>query len=559
MTPSRVDRPHPTGQTGLGPPRPARDHPIFDPDAPPRPDSAGTKLALGGIAFTAITLTGDLPSSMARYAAIGVALSLAVSVFKDFRHGLRNLLRADLFALLAYYFLTLFEFLLPQSKFDSMLDMDSAHWGIIVCLTGFVALLIGRHIPREGPPPFAAALTVEISPGWFLAGFWLCFCLGYSSMLASVDYDVMKMIDYFMAPRFSQPWSRERLGDWKALLFELNLLIQIVPTLVGVMLARWRRYGIINAALLVAALLLTLFYGFATGTRNIFAGFLVTFLIGYALAIPRDKTKSFIVLCVIGVALLGFATTAMLQFRDVGMRNYYSGRATSSAAPASESFYIDYNLFSICKLAEYFPAKHQYLGLEIPYQALIRPIPRALWPGKPEGLSMSIEDAMDQTGLTISASFAGEAYMSGGIIGVLILGLAIGAFLRFWSKFGSSKNSELGHLIYASGFVAAVISMRSLFVLTTALLPSVAAFSVGWLTARMIAKRRLEQVRRSPPARPARPSFILRPLFSLGGIQRGGRNYWSARPGFIRRFSQINADSEQNPNIQSPRNVRKSA
>ena len=308
-------------------------------------------------------------------------------------------------------------------------------------------------------------------------------------MLAAVDYDLMKMIDFFMAPRFSQPWSRERLGDWKALLFELNLLIQIVPTLVGVMLARWRRYGIINATFLVAALLLTLFYGFATGTRNVFAGFLVTFLIGYALAIPRNKTKSFIVLCVIGVALLGFATTAMLKFRDVGMKNYYSGRGASSPASATESFYIDYNLFSICKLAEYFPAKHQYLGLEIPYQALIRPIPRALWPGKPEGLSMSIEDAMDQSGLTISASFAGEAYMSGGIIGVFLLGLAIGAFLRFWSKFGSSKNSELGHLIYASGFVAAVISMRSLFVLTTALLPSIAAFVIGYLTSRVIAKR----------------------------------------------------------------------
>ena len=45
-----------------------------------------------------------------------------------------------------------------------------------------------------------------------------------------------------------------------------------------------------------------------------------------------------------------------------------------------------------------FPRTHPFLGFEIPYQALIRPIPRAIWPGKPEGLSMTIEDVMEVEG-----------------------------------------------------------------------------------------------------------------------------------------------------------------
>ena len=96
--------------------------------------------------------------------------------------------------------------------------------------------------------------------------------------------------------------------------------------------------------------------------------------------------------------------------------NYIDGRYEPPQT-AERTLFVDYNLYAICKLVEVFPHKKPYLGLEIPYQALIRPIPRAIWKGKPEGLSTSIEDALGVEGLTISASFVGEAYMSGGMRG----------------------------------------------------------------------------------------------------------------------------------------------
>src|SRR5258708_21929561 len=170
----------------------------------------------------------------------------------------------------------------------------------------------------------------------------------------------------------------------------------------------------------------------------------------------------------------------------------------------------------MCRLVDVVPHKQHYLGWEIPYQALIRPIPRAIWSGKPEGLSSSIEDALGVEGVTISATFVGEAYMSGGIMAVLISGLVFGALAGWWSYLASSKNSELGILIYASGFFAAVISMRSLFVFTTALLPTVAALVIGTYAVRLLAKQgqqllsraalRSAQARRLPmPPRPNRP------------------------------------------------------
>ena len=62
--------------------------------------------------------------------------------------------------------------------------------------------------------------------------------------------------------------------------------------------------------------------------------------------------------------------------------------------------------------------------------------------------------------MTVAASFAGEAYMAGGMIAVLACGIFFGAATGWWSHLSSPKNSEMGLLIYASGFFAAVISMR---------------------------------------------------------------------------------------------------
>jgi len=99
--------------------------------------------------------------------------------------------------------------------------------------------------------------------------------------------------------------------------------------------------------------------------------------------------------------------------------------------------------------------------------------------------------------------------MSGGMFTTLIIALIFGALTGWWSYLASPKNSELGILIYASGFFATVISMRSLFVFTTALLPTVAALVIGTYAVRMLAAQaqqllsraamRSAQARRPPP------------------------------------------------------------
>src|SRR4051794_37829929 len=67
---------------------------------------AGTAMAVFGCIVTALFVQGDTASQLARFAAIGFGISLGASALMDFRLGVRNLIRADLLALAAFYFLT---------------------------------------------------------------------------------------------------------------------------------------------------------------------------------------------------------------------------------------------------------------------------------------------------------------------------------------------------------------------------------------------------------------------------------------------------------------------
>jgi len=483
----------------------------------PMPDTTGTLLALGGMAATALFAAGDHASVLARTASFGILASILISVGFDLRRGgLRNLIRADLMAILSFYFLTLFEFLFPQPAFDTWVTPHGAHGGIVCIVLGFAGLYIGRHLYHPRQQPFQHTLTREIPTSWIITIFWMCFVIGYAHMAIAVDFKIYDIYYWWLEARFSQPWGRGRLGDWKALIVELGLFIYLIPPLGGIILARRYRYGWFALISVIIALLITFFYGFTSGTRYILAAYLVTFLIGYAFALPFAKRKELFVLYV-GTALLFVGLShIMLQFRGIGLRAYYEGGYIASALDEESGYFVDYNLKNISQVVDYFPDKNPFLGWEIPYQALIRPIPRAVWKGKPEGLSKSIEDVLGVEGFTVSATFVGEAYMSGGYIAVAIISLGFGVITGWWSHLASSKNSELGILIYASAFFATVISMRSLFVFTTALLPTVAALIIGnyavrFLTAqaqRLLAAaaiRSRSQQRMNIPQRPPGP------------------------------------------------------
>jgi hypothetical protein len=303
-------------------------------------------------------------------------------------------------------------------------------------------------------------------------------------------------------PRFAQPWARGQFGDWNALLSELFLLVTLIPPLAGIIIARRARYSRRQIFLVALATALTLFWGLASGTRSMFASYVGTFLVGYAVGLGQGRKRELVVLAAGCAITLVVGGTAMLAFRDVGLKRFWA-ESGGSGSPTDGTIFVDADYLIICRLADVFPNQHDYLGLEVPYLALIRPIPRALWPGKPIGLSTSMEDALGAEGLTLAATFVGEAYVSGGLLAVLVAGTVLGALLGWWGYLASPQNSDLGALIYVSGFSAAVISMRSLMVLTTAVLPTLACLAIAALV-RPRLRWTSTAPRHSPPIPPAR-------------------------------------------------------
>ena len=105
-----------------------------------------------------------------------------------------------------------------------------------------------------------------------------------------------------------------------------------------------------------------------------------------------------------------------------------------------------------------------------------------LWPGKPVEMSTSIEGALGVEGLTIATTFIGESYMAFGEPGVFLTGLLLGASCGWWNYMGTRMPGAYGQLVYASGFAAIAIAMRSLMFFTTNMLPTIGLVVLGiWL------------------------------------------------------------------------------
>lgn len=503
---SRPDLPRRPAPRG---PQPAR--PSDRGGVAPHPDMVGSALCLLGLGATAFFLNGRTPVDVARFGAWGVLLSLAVSIAIDLRQGIQNVVRTDLMALMSLYFLTLTEFLVQQAQYNFLARMDSTRAAVLACICAYAGMVVGRHlVPPTRKNPFQTLFQVEMPSSFLFSIFWGCVIIGYLNMLISVDFNLFQMVDYFMQPRFSQPWGRGRLGDWKAMFYELSMLLYLVPPLGGILLARRQKYSGVQVFLVMLGVLFTLFYGFSSGTRNIFASYLVTFLIGYCFAASRRQTKEIVTLAVLTVVALVVSTKVMLDFRDVGLKTYIleGYYLKPSHTEQGQSLAVDNNLYAISRMVEYFPRHHDYTGLEIPYLAIIHPIPRALWPGKPEGMSISVEDIFGATGWTIATSVVGEEYIMHGFPAIFLMSIVFGACCAWWNLLASPKNSEFGILVYASGFFSAVITMRSMNWCSTALLPTQAGLVLGYLfllRRRYVAHFRPPQAPRAPLGRPVVP------------------------------------------------------
>lgn len=438
----------------------------------PRSPVVPTAIIVVGLMLTWIALPSTDSVSVFETAAIGVGVALLAATIVEAAAGVRALIRTDNLMLWVFYGLTLLEFLFPQTGIDSRVGVDAATQGTGIVLLAFFGMVVGRHLVSTRANPIA---PVDFKPGHLFWLFVFAFVVGYLHIFIAINFDPIEMIKQMARPRFSQPWGRGKFGDISALLYELSLLIYLLPPIAGFMFARAKQFSAMQKLFVTAVLGLTFFYAFAGGTRNILGTYVIAMFGAYVLSKPDLNLKRLLIFGVPLAALLLFVSTLMLELRSAG------GISSLGGERQYNTLYIDQNMVNISNLTSVFPDAVDYLGLEIPIQSIIKPIPRALWPGKPEGLSTSIEAALGSfDGITtLAVTFAGEAFMAFGFIGVLITALIFGAVAGWWNQVGQDSHSSFSQILYASGFLCAAMSMRSLLTMVPFMLPTLALWVIG--------------------------------------------------------------------------------
>jgi len=405
-----------------------------------------------------------------QYPAPIIAAGLAFAFWTEAQGTFRNLVRVDILMLFGLYLLTFFEFLFPQTSIADRVSPDAAQTAVRATLIGFGGIALGRHAfpARQGLPK---RLDVRASPRLIMTLLLGSAFMGYLYMLIAVRFDVFEMIYQMTRPRFSQPWTRGQLGSLSTLLNEFGLLKYLIPPLVAAVLVQRRRYKMWQVVVAIALLALVFFESFSGGTRNVFLTHLITFVAAYVLLQPRLTLSQLAVVLVPLSAVAFLAVYYLPELRTVGLQNF------DVATARTDTLFVDMNLVNIAQLTVVFPDRVSYLLLEIPYNAVIRSIPRAFWPGKPEGLSVGIEEALGADGLTLSATFVGEFWMAGGYVAVALAALAFGAIGAWWNRRAANARTSVEVILFVIGFFPAALGMRSFLSVTPAILPVLAVLA----------------------------------------------------------------------------------
>ena len=242
-----------------------------------------TCVILSGLAFTWVVLPSESAAEVFTVAAIGVGIALVVATLIEGTRGIRTLVRVDILAFWALYGLTFLEFFFPQPGVNAMVSSAAAVDGTNVVLLGFAALAIGRNLVSKRASSRVHLASIDLRPRSVFLLFVLATLLGYFHIFLAVDFDPFEALRQMALPRFSQSWGRGRYGDAAALLYELGAVIYLIPPTAGLIFARAKEYSAIQKVIVAIVIAVTFFYGFASGTRNVFVTYVITFAGAYIL------------------------------------------------------------------------------------------------------------------------------------------------------------------------------------------------------------------------------------------------------------------------------------
>jgi len=285
----------------------------------------------------------------------------------------------------------------------------------------------------------------------------LTFILGMSKFVVGSDFDLSAMFSALGEPRWSAPWGRGRLGGWDAFRDHMQYFGYALPALTVVLAQRrgWLRPSVLVGTVFSIIILLFLSQG---GGRRVIGVVVGSALLCWLLLQSRLNLKTLSVAALITALLLLFMQQ-MLTYRNVGFKALQQDGVQTTAY---SQLHVDDNFYRLAQIVQFIPATQPYVYHQAVVYALVRPVPRVFWPGKPISPGYDLPRLLGLKGVSLTTSTVGELYASYGLVAVFIGALLLGRLARMWSRILELPASVSGALTYSLGLMAMFAGLRSM-------------------------------------------------------------------------------------------------
>jgi hypothetical protein len=324
--------------------------------------------------------------------------------------------------------------------------------------TGIFAagLSIGGAIRVGGlPVGIRRIVRVELSDRQVLALATFCFVVGIFYFVFMADFSPSLIMEALLDKgRFAAPWARGSLGDWHSFIEQFTYFGYLLPPFAAVMYMRSR--SLLSLKTIYCLLLSTCFLVFPaqSGGRTNIGATLGSALLVAVLLSRRSLRTIHVVMMLAALVAVQVAMNVILQNRGSGYGDLRVNELTFS------TIRVDDNFNRLAQTADFVPEYFPYSGLQFVVFSVVRPIPRALWPGKPVYQGFTVQEALGDEETSLTNSVIGEAYSGYGFSLVLVMGMFFGALARWWEQTLEDPLTSGGVMLYALGGMALFGALR---------------------------------------------------------------------------------------------------
>ena len=436
----------------------------------------GTLAAIFIIPANTTTPDALFPSALAM--TIGLAIAPLLAAWRS----PRTLLRTEHILVLSPIYWLLLDLLQQAYTLERLHSASIAgtFFSIGLFVSGVWLTVFVR--PLALPKQLANAAGHTLTPRTIFKLVLVFFAIAIVKFAYPCNFNPVEMFVHLGSDRWSAPWARETLGGWNSFIDHLDYFGYLLPTLTTLLAIRSRRLTIPVVVAIALSTTITAFLA-QSGGRRVIGVILGAAIICWVLEQQKLRLKQIIITLFSVVMVLGIMQW-MLEFRSTGFQ------AINQKEEFQYSYlHVDDNFLRLAQTITLVPYYYPYVYHQQIIFALVRPIPRALWEGKPVDPGFDLPAALGIEGISYSYSVIGDWYICAGYIGVFFGGLIYGGLARMVGQLLARNTKSSNSLVYSLCAMALFAGFRSMLELVLMSYAILAWMSISWLMLPKVSKR----------------------------------------------------------------------